>query len=166
MTIFTLLRTSLAVTLILMLLGGCNGTSSSSKSKQAEIEARQKAEAQQKAQQAQRESEERRDRLHTLRIVAFVALAGVAVAVIASAGQSAPRSVLDNLPGGPLPLQRPPNLPRLMIGPARPSGEGRVIEMPQQFRTPGAPQPTAAPSAPVRRQRRRRNHQPPRNYRP
>jgi len=154
-----MLRSSMVVALLLMLPTGCGDPSSTARSKQAETEARQQAE------QARRESEERRDRLHTLRIVAFVALAGGAVAVIAWAGQAAPRSVFDRL-ARPLPEQRPANLPRLTNDPARPRGEGRIIELPPQLRSPGAAQPAATPSAPLRQPRRRKNNQPPGNRRP
>jgi len=149
---------------ILLCLGGCKGSTwGSGQSKQAEIEARQKAEAvaRQKVEQAARESNERRDRLHTLRIVAFVVLAGGAVAVIAWARQPAPRPVFDNLPGRTPPEQRPVSQPILMNDSTHPRGEGRVIDLPRPGGSRGSPRPSTAPSAPLPQQRkRRRSHRP------
>jgi hypothetical protein len=149
---------------ILLCLGGCNGSTwGTGQSKQSEIEARQKAEAvaRQKVEQAARESNERRDRLHTLRIVAFVVLAGGAVAVIAWASQPAPRPVFDSLPVRPLPEQRPVSQPLLLNDSTRPRGEGRVIDLPRPGGSSGSPRTSTPPSAPMPQQRkRRRNHRP------
>ena len=167
MTLFVLLRSSLAVTFVVLLLTGCDSRTSPYPSKQAEVEARQKAElaARQQAEQAQRTADELRDRLKTLRIVAFVALAGVAVAVLAWAGRSSSRAAFDDLPAGPLPVQRPTHPSRLVNDLTRSRGEGRIIELPPHLRSPGAPQPAATPAATPtaavrKRRRRRRNHRP------
>jgi hypothetical protein len=141
---------------ILLLLVGCKDEQQTTRTKQAEAEARQQAElaqaqmAKAQAEQALRQADENRERLQTLRIVALVALAGGAVLAIAWSGRPPATPVSNGLPNHLSPGQ---SAERLLVSPnTRPPTTGRIIDLP-----PVAPvERSANPSNPSARRRRRR----------
>jgi hypothetical protein len=144
---------------LLMLLTGCREEKNVVIDKQAEIVARQQAElrARQQAEEAQRQADERRDRLHTLRIVAFVALAGGAVAALAWTSRPAPQSIFESTPG--LGQRLTP-----VTGYSAPRRPGRIIDLPPVNPPTGAGTPVSqATEKPTDRppfKRRRRRYRP------